>query len=1088
MKPDAHMLQEAQVQQAQASDPGVSAWVGASAGTGKTRVLTDRILRLLLEEEGIDPAHIVAITFGRLAAAEIFDKLMERLSPWLDMAEVTLRAELAVLLGHPPTQAQLAQARQLPDILLETPPRIATLDGFCHSILQRFPLEAGVPPGFEVLDEEAGARLTYQALEKTLTMLAQDKGEAGQAFARLVTMVPERGLRETLVKLVQQRAVWEEMMEKAGGLDCLLEKLARALSLDPDWREEEMESYIATTWLPDAGEQEELCALTDWLKAGKKTSRQMGERLVAFLALSPAQQCQRWRLYRDIFFTVGDNPTPRTRLADSDRVAQAPEKAEQLAREQERLIRVEEGRRARVVYHQSAALLLVGQQVLQTYQQLKVAQSALDFTDLVVRTVRLLRNPQLGAWVQYRLDKAIHHILVDEAQDTSLGQWHVIEALMEEVLAGEGQHAQSRTLFAVGDIKQSIYRFRGAEPRVFEHMWQALQQGDATGEKTRRVPLTTSFRSSPAVLQAVDQVFADIALEEKMQEHQSVYPGRFGRVELWGLCRDDAKSQPPRKSWQLPSYEPQASTPRRRVATRVAETVKSLAEGPTILAATGQPVNYGDMMILLRGRTMLPTIISCLQAWEVPYVDTTGQDGCDHILIQDLVALGLCVTNPGDSLALAQVLKSPLFCWADEDVLTLRGSPALLWEALQARGGPAADILHGLQQKAATSSPHEFYVEALRQTEARGRYMHRLGQVRSAAARRAVNQLIDTFLDAALEAESLAGFLHDLQRQGLSLGGMPDKAVDAVRIMTVHKAKGLEAPIVFLPDTMAAYDGNLGREKLLWSDDMVLASTASEEGKSALQTRLLQEEKEKRQQDEQRLLYVAMTRAQEYLYIGGAAGKNQQQRNWYELVKAVAHQKNGWSPQGQDWVLSSGLPPRPAEKLEETEPKGEPPPLPDWATQKAPAERVTRQRATEKSRHDPAAAARGEKLHRLLDILPRYEQDQWESLAPGVPDMHATVRAVMAQYPWLFGQNTRAEVPLGTQTVAGVVDRLVVTEQEVRIIDYKTDRTVPAQVPAIYREQLKTYADIVKDVYPDRAVKAGILWTETLTLDWVDTG
>jgi ATP-dependent helicase/nuclease subunit A len=1085
MEPDASMLEEAQGRQALASDPGVSAWVGASAGTGKTRVLTDRLLRLLLAEPVTDPAHIVAITFGRLAAAEIFEKLMERLACWPDRAEPDLRRELAVLLEHPPTESQLQRARQLPDLLLDTPPRIATIDGFCHGILQRFPLEAGVSPGFGVLEEEASARLIHQALEKTLAALAQETAsETGRAFAFLVTAMSEKTLRETLIKLVEQRMLLEEAVASAGGLAPLLEQLARALAVPPQWEAETMEQYMAEEWLPDEQRQQALQAIAPWLQEGSTTDQKTGTQLQEFLQRAPARQRQHWRAYRKIFFTIeGDNL--RKRLATVDTVARDPAKADLLVKEQERLAKVEEGRCARVTYSKTTTLLMVGHQVLQTYAQLKAVQSALDFTDLMTRTVQLLKDRSLGAWVQYRLDKAIHHILVDEAQDTSLGQWHVIEALMEEVLAGEGQHDQPRTLFAVGDVKQSIYRFRGAEPKVFEHMWQALSRGDPAGNRTRRVPLTTSFRASPALLAATDQVFETVALEEKPHRHQSVYPGRFGRVELWEPCRDEEQGQG-QQPWQLPVYAVDTPTPRRRLARRVAGTIQALAESPTILATTGQPINYGDMMILLRTRAMLPEIISCLQAQHIPFVDTTGQDGCQHILVQDLIALGLCLMNTDDDLALAQVLKSPLFGWTDEEILALRLSQRSLWDVLQDQGGPTAETLHTLQQKVDVLSPHELYVEALRRTEARGRAMHRLGQVQSAAARRAINQLVDAFLEAALGAESLARFLYDLQRQGLRLEGGQARAADAVRIMTVHKAKGLESPIVFLPDTAGAFTQKLGQEKLLWREGLALVPSTKGDI-SAFQKNLIEQEKKNQEKDEQRLLYVAMTRAQEYLYIGAAMGKKKQENTWYGLVAAAANEDNGWLRQGQDWVLSQGVPPQTVETSSNVSSASALPDLPDWITQQVAVERTTAQRATEKGKRDPEAVARGHRLHRLLEVLPRLEPSRWEAAAPETPEMRQIVKAVMVEYPWLFGENSRAEVPLGTATTAGIIDRLVVGEKEVRIIDYKTEQTVPARIPAAYRNQLKTYASIIAEVYPDKTVRAGILWTSLLRLDWVDT-
>ncbi|MFZ2619685.1 MAG: UvrD-helicase domain-containing protein, partial [Alphaproteobacteria bacterium] len=604
--------------------------------------------------------------------------------------------------------------------------------------------------------------------------------------------------------------------------------------------------------------------------------------------------------------------TPVAKITTKEMTKVAADAAQTLQDEQVRIVAAETTRRAMLTHLRTAALLTVGQQVLAAYHALKHAEGALDFDDIIHATVRLL-SADIHAWVRYRLDAHIHHILLDEGQDTSADQAAALAPFVAEILSGQGQAETIRSMFAVGDMKQSIYRFRGAEPDTFRAYKNVLTP----------LHMEESYRSAPAILQVVDQLFANATMQTKLTGdpeivHHNVPTARahlFGKVTLWPLTLrqenetdddDEQRAQP----WQLPTYNPAVASAVSRTFARVAATIQALVQQATPLRAGKTPhvADYGDVLILLRSRAHVGALRHVLQQAGIPAMIDSGESPQEHPVVQDLLALGEALSNPANHTALAHVLKSPWLNWTDAQLVSLatRAGKTPWWPLV------VAEVPELAAWQSLATTPYHLYQTALKHTGARARFAGQLGGA-SAVAQAAVYGLMDAFMDA-LHSQQHAGLdaaLHTLRTQGFTVPKMENSAQGAVRVMTIHGAKGLEAPIVFMPDTTTAYDSNLGKEKLLWRADKALVlATQTAADAPPLQTAWRKEEGERLEQDHLRLLYVALTRAAEYLYIGGwQQDKNKGfDKSWYAQLSAIATPANGWVETPEGLVFSQNVP------------------------------------------------------------------------------------------------------------------------------------------------------------------------------------
>jgi ATP-dependent helicase/nuclease subunit A len=1141
--------------QADAADPRASVWVSANAGTGKTHVLTMRVLRLLLD--GVNPERILALTYTKAAAAEMSTRVFGHLAQWVTVSDRELTSALSQLLHRGPSPEEMLRARRLFAMAIETPGglKVQTIHAFCERLLQRFPLEAGVTPGFNILDDQQRAGLLREAVDETLNEAASAQADAplARALRSAVGFAAEVNFDGLLADALSQH----EWINAAVRLDldedhrlAEAEKIYRlALGLGPDAHLDATSAALA-----DVLSKAELMRAREVLATGSNGDIKAGERLAAALAAGGATG--RIAALCEVFFTGAGEP--RKTLITKGLAAAHPDIEALLTRAQQRFLGLHEERCKLQLLDATLALVRIGNAVLQRYGAAKARQAALDFDDLIGKAASLLRSSGAVEWVLYKLDGGLDHILIDEAQDTSPVQWHVIRALAEEFFSGYGASDKPRTLFAVGDEKQSIYSFQGAAPAMFASAGNEFERRARQAQmRWRRVPLTLSFRSAEPLLAAVDRIFANpertpgLTAARDPVRHVPNRAGHAGLVEIWPL--EQYKPATPAEPWS-PLRETGASPSVVRLAARIAATIRGWLDNREMLPSLGRPIRAGDILILVRKRApFAPVMVSALKARDIGVAGADRLVLTEQIAVQDLMALGDVLTLPEDDLALASVLKSPLFGLDDDDLLALaherKGS---LWEELQTRAGQngrfrnVAETLHRWRTRSERVPPFEFYASILDGEDGRARMLARLGLEAADA--------IDEFLNAALAHDdgvppSLQGFLASLRDGQREVKRDMEQARNEVRVMTVHGAKGLEAPIVFLPDTCSTRSARPANGLLVLEDAVrpsvlpppflwPVKGTSKVAAVQRAKARIADAETEERN----RLLYVALTRARDRLYVAGFEGLRAPPADcWYNLIKdgLEGHLKEDKAPNGRVvWRVASDQVAKPEPAKAHAGVSAAFAPLPAWAKTKAPREPVLtmplapsrlaplemeaasttqhsarRRRPAEPPILPPAALTddgrflRGALTHALLEHLPGLRPESWPAaidafLASRASQLPAQLRREIAAetlavlwdpaFAPLFGSASRAEVPIAAEVpspggegpalrIAGKIDRLVHTGDAVLIVDYKTNRpppTDPAHVAEAYLLQLAAYRLGVARIFPGTPVRAAILWTD----------
>ena len=1134
--------------QRRASDPAASVWVAASAGTGKTTVLTERILRLLLE--GTAPSRILALTFTKTAAAEMANRIAERLGPWATMTDEDIERKIGVLLGRPASVAEKNRARTLFARVLDAPGGmpIQTIHAFCQSLLRRFPLEAGVAPHFTLMDERDAEEMLGQAREEVMSRAQGADGEELRAALVQVTRhVNEETFAELMAELARARGRLGRMFRRFGSLAGAVAAVRRALGLGPD---ETPASILDRACADRAFDALGLRMAAEALRAsGKKTDAARGEGIARWLASAPASQIDDFGDYADLFLTFSDDmPKVRARLVTKEIAGKVAGIENILDSEAARLLAVEFRRRAAETAAATAGLLTLAAALIDTYATRKRVRALLDYDDLIHAAERLLTTEGNASWVLFKLDGGIDHILIDEAQDTNPEQWRVAASLAAEFFVGLGRHEalglSPRTVFAVGDVKQSIFGFQGADPGAFLDMRDRFEaKARAIARPFRKVDLNVSFRSVAAVLGAVDAVFANPAaasgvnLDGAPIGHDASRTGQGGLVELWPPVEPRPSDELP--AWRPPVERTRGDSPEARLASLIAGRIARMVRDGERLPSRDRPIRPGDVMVLVRRRTgFVDALVRALKKLDIPVAGVDRLMLTEHLAVMDLVALGRFALLPEDDLTLATVLKSPLVGLTEDDLFRLAHKrEGGLWRALGARAGEnpafarARDELGSLLARADFVPPFEFYADVLGARRGREKLLARLGPD--------AEDPLAVFLDLALAFESahppsLEGFLHWLERGAVEVKrDLEHGAVDAVRVITVHGAKGLQAPVLFLPDTMQVptkgprffWTGGASDprgdetepEVLLWPPRRAFAEEVTESERARVAALDGNEFR--------RLLYVAMTRAEDRLYICGWRGKNAPpDGNWYELIRAGLR---GIAAESEDAFLKEAGETAGATVLRlvapqtaDAEPddkagaaRGVLDPLPPWAREAAPPEPVPAKplapsRPPEDEMGLPSPLGpdgglrfrRGTLLHRLLQHLPGVAPERrgaaarrWLERSAADWDEESRARlaaealAVVSDpaFAHLFGPESRAEVPItgaiGSTVISGQLDRLAVSSDSIFVLDYKTHRQPPAtesQVPEIYLRQMALYRALLAGAFPGRPVRCALLWTE----------
>ncbi len=1185
-----------------AADPAVSAWVGASAGSGKTKVLADRVTRLLLE--GVRPEKILCLTFTRAAAAEMSIRLTQRLSRWAVCDDAALDHDLDSLLGLPAKEGQRLRARRLFAGVLACAGgmRFVTIHAFAQEILRRFPLEAGVSPTFSVIEEADAHALWQEAQGALLQEIAQQKdGAAAQAFAALIDVMAEETMSALLRDAASHAPRVKEAAATAGGLPALLQTMRSALELEP---QDSSALFDAVAAREGAFDRAALLAVARAL--AEKASPQYaprGQIILDWLETDEAGRIATLNLYARAFLT--DKGEPFAKVADKKWLEANPAYEKPLRTEEARIIRLMERRDTCRIAQETAAALTLSWRMVDLYEAQKTRRAALDYNDLIEKAGDVLSKAGSAAWVLYKLDGGIDHILLDEAQDTNPAQWRIVQALTDEFFAGESARSNvGRTAFVVGDEKQSIYSFQGADVAVFAKMRGAFEKRiTESGRPFRSVPMNVSFRSAPVVLRAVDWVFeADAARQGVSLQpvtHQAFRQDATGRVEVWPLLvagEDEEKKPKALKEaidWGMPWGYRAAPDPAAQLAAQIAQQIKAwVTSGHTVYDRDQKgerPMTYGDVMVLVQKRgTLVPHLVAALKKAGVAVSGVDRMRLTSQLAVMDLMALLQFLLLPRDDLTLATVLRGPLMGISEEALMALaigRGTQSL-WERLGDAATEESERIEKEKRKrdprfrgdddggqgcnknavmpvktgipfvscdVSGCAPFACVYAYLRALLAKADGLSPLALLMmvlsdpcpadAVSGRRAmVSRLgiqaedpMDELLGAAEDfgtrrAPSLQAFLHWLTESEAEIKREMEAAGGRVRVITVHGSKGLESPVVILPD--AALEPSRGKlPKILWDEARRVPFYVPRESLNGRLAALRGQARERQLEEYRRLLYVAMTRAADRLYIGGfvksepkePSKKKEVVDSWYALVsRALAPHHQADVVAGAallpptivlaDYATSVDI------RIKGTEEKNKkiaaplPPLLPSWLFAPPPPEPLpprplvpSRPSEAEENATPPSVSpqdarfARGRLIHRLLQNLPDVAAEKREAAARRLLARPAHQLTPVAQkeiahealrlmedprFAPLFGKESRAEVPViglaSGRLISGQVDRLVLMEGEVWIVDYKTNRPPPADsalIPAAYRAQMEAYRTVLRAVYPDRFIRCFLLWT-----------
>jgi ATP-dependent helicase/nuclease subunit A len=1126
--------------QARASDPASSSFVSANAGSGKTHVLVQRVIRLLLD--GVSPEKILCITFTKAAAANMAERVFSTLGHWVTLDDAALDAAIrGVGIPHPTARLR-NEARKLFASALETPGglKVQTIHALCTRLLQQFPFEANVPARFAVLDERDQTDMMERANLKVFLEASREPESAiGRALQTAMANAADVTFKDVVREACLSRDHFMAWTDEAGGAAAAATQMSAALGVSESDRIEDVEREILDGPYLPRRRWPEIAEVLD--ADGTEADRKHATRLREGLINTGAVQVDE---YLSVFLT--DEKLPRKAVLTKKFGDNSPSVARLFDNEIARLAPLVEKRRAVITRDRTQALLHIATSAAANYRREKEERGLLDYDDLIDKTLLMLKRVSPG-WVHYKLDRGVDHVLIDEAQDTSPRQWDIVDHIISEFTAGRGaRDGRIRTVFAVGDEKQSIFSFQGAAPHEFDLRRRELRRkfGDA-GLKFDQVAFTYSFRSGAAILKSVDHVFRDEAIYRSIHSadigypiHHSLADAGASLIEFWDL--EEADERKDIEGWRVPFDGVSLTSPEVKLSRRIQAEIKRLIASGTMTGPAGhrRRLSYGDVLVLVRRRgNIFDAAIQALKHAGIPVAGADRLKLTEHIAIIDLMSLADALLLPQDDLALAVALKSPLFGLDDDDLFTLAwGRKGSLRKALSDHAGTnekfkrAEDRLKQCERRFAHTTPFAFYAWLLGGDGGRARILKRLGHE--------ANDALDEFLELAMNYErkapaSLQGLVAWLRAADTEVKRDMEISRDEVRVMTVHGAKGLEASVVFLVDTTSSPSdtqrlrlihlprGN-GGEVVVWAGKKADDPKVVAEARAAM---LGETEDEYR-----RLLYVAMTRAADRLIVAGCKPGNMNNVRklcWYDLLqKGLA--ASGLSEQTIEtadgpvkrFVHAEDVADEAASAASASRAAIE---LPAWlrapAKQQGAAGALLRPsdagaggrgaRSGESLEQRARALQRGTLVHRLLQSLPgiaaeRRRDAALAHLARNAATWSTAEREALAdrvlaliadrRFAAVFAEGSRAEVAIVGRLalpgwpealVSGQIDRLVVMKNKVLIVDFKTNHAPPrtaAEAPKAYVRQLALYRAVLGKLYPQAAVRAALLWTESTEL------
>ncbi len=1088
-----------------ASDPKFSVFVSANAGTGKTRALTHRVFRLLLN--GAKPDSILCVTYTKAAAAEMQQRLQNTLSRWAVCSESELISDLTEMSEPNPSQEKILISRQLFARILdnEDGPRIETIHSFCQTILSRFPIEAGVPPGFDLITESESNEILQRRM---LELFATPESHIKKKLYFLAKFTDERTLGHYLIQILQKREIIEKFATDPSSAKRFKEHLRMQIGCKSmaDFSSEKLTMMAQIKQLP-------FQKMADALNGGRKNDKEAAFKIKRWASLLPQQAEAEFFLLVDVFFSGGN---PKKRIGTKVVRERNPELEGYIFKAQRLISEYMQTQNGAYTGELSFYILSLAAELYLSFQHQKFSRGVLDFDDLIFFTNRLLQKQQIHAWVRWKLETAIQHVLVDEAQDTSPMQWSVISNLLSEFFESEDEEPLPRTFFAVGDYKQSIYSFQNADPNVFVTKQSEIkEQADQYRKPFKQLSLSKSYRSSASILSFVDKVMQDeriIGVGDTYVQHGLHWDSLSGSVELWPVVESQEKQL---KIPFMPVEMERIETAEVILAERIALHIKALLESGSdnIL---GRDVCPNDIMILVRQRdSFLANLRAALISTRISVSPPDRIILQNQIEIQDLLALADVCLSPDDDLQLASILKSPLLELQEDDLQELaiaRGKASLFsrlkeYEKSECIKGLACRKLIEWRSRAGTQDVFSFFNHILIGDRSVDAFIKRLGI--------GVIESFNGFLQEILAFEKagnleLSQFVRSFRdSQGTLLRDNSAFAYPQVRLLTIHGSKGLEAPIIYLPDMLTAKAPSdtltFSQEWIYWTENSNFAPSYITEIRNA--------EKEKIKREDDRLLYVALTRAEQALIIAGweAPARRVIKNSWYQLLRDTI--SNDPACVDIDGILKLQFAPSTkTRKKEEPSIKQEKivATVPNWydefpnnyAKTKGAIIRPSEWQSDEQqlAPHQKAqleAIERGNLIHTLLERLPLFPESEQETTAtryikkqmPKLSQQEVTmlfgeVYAILhhKECSDLFSKESLVETAIigriGELEISGQIDRLIVTDTYIKLADFKTGRP-SVNPPQTYLRQMALYMGLLKQLYPDRSFHSFLIWTQS---------
>jgi ATP-dependent helicase/nuclease subunit A len=1114
-------------EQASAVDPAINAALSASAGSGKTQVLTGRVLRLLLS--GVEPETILCVTFTKAGAAEMANRIGQRLAAWVRMPDPQLKKDLFAL-GERDSPPLLQAARRLFARVLDAPGglRIQTIHSFAQTLLASFPAEAGITPGFQPIEGRAEQELARSTLASLLADAEAEDEEQLLADVRCLSLrLGEGGAVDYLTRCARAGDALAALGDAA-----VMETQLRLMIGLP---EGSVDDYLASHCGDDRFDCDLLRAIADANRRwATSTGTGIAAKVDAWLALSPADRAATLPDFALLVFT-GTGELRKVQAGQRKADPNYDAHAQRLAAAVTDLLHIQRGARLAA---DMAAGLRAGMAFARAYAAAKRSAGVADFNDLIAWTRRLLDQPGMGDWVRYKLDQRTDHILVDESQDTNRDQWSIIQSLAGEYFSGLGaSERRHRTMFMVGDFKQAIFRFQGTDPQEFKRAadWvrdQSEALSDAINEvdersvsapEFRSLSIDASFRSAQAVLDVVDALIDDVGhrnmgVQEAPNRHRAHFAGRAGLVELWKPFESpDVEDEVGEEGW--------VDETDRLYAGAIAMQVRRWLDEAPVLATTGRPMTPGDVLILVRSRGELASlIVARLFGERVPVAGIDRLHLQEPLAVRDLLAAVGFAVQPRDDLNLANLLVSPLLGWNQQQLFDLAHgrNGASVWSALRDSAAERQDFaearaaLLSLLAMADYTTPHQFLETVLTgPVQGRRKLYGRLGL----SARDPIDELLSSAIEFERgETASLDRFLAWFSKGDVEIKRDASTSGNAVRVMTVHGAKGLEAPVVILADSTSDPERLGGPSSVLNLpvDGLAVPLVRPRKAETMAPFDLvIDTEKLLDLEEHWRLLYVAMTRAAERLVVAGVKPRGERSEDcWHTRVeRALTALGAQWQDDAtghevlryRGSIIGSAVKPKAARRDIAL------PEVPGWAQTAAPPEArpprplapsaiaEDREPAPPPSEAMRAAARRGTLIHQLLerlaDVAPEQRRNaasRWLNQAQELEtaqqrsDVVEEVCRVLEEPSLapLFGPASLAEAPLAAtlpdgRVIAGTVDRLLVEPDRISVLDFKTGRVpaADASIPAAHRAQMQAYAEALRVIFPGRPIRTALLYT-----------